>query len=130
MNNENKILEMLSGLTSDMADMKSDIADMKTEIAEIKTDVADMKTEIADMKSDIADMKEDISELKTRVAKVEITQENVVLPKLELLAEGQTELKNQIRRMSVIEAMQDDIATLKTAVRFLSEKVAALDNAG
>ena len=116
MNNEEKILEMLNGLTSDMADMKSDIADMKTEIADIKTDMADMK--------------EDISELKTRVTKVEITQENMVLPKLELLAEGQTELKNQIRRMSVIDAMQDDIATLKTAVRFLSEKVAALDNAG
>lgn len=109
MNNEEKILEMLSGLTSDMADMKSDMAVMK---------------------SDIADMKEDMSELKTRVTKVEITQENVVLPKLELLAEGQIELKNQIRRMSVIDAMQDDIATLKTAVRFLSEKVAALDNAG
>lgn len=116
MNNEEKILEMLSGLTSDMAVIKSDISGMKAEIV--------------DMKSDISDMKEDISELKTRVTKVEITQENVVLPKLELLAEGQNECKNQIRRMSVIDAMQDDIATLKTAVRFLSEKVAALDNAG
>lgn len=86
--------------------------------------------DVSVLKTDVAELKTDVAELKTRVTKVEVTQEQVILPRLELLAEGHVELKEQIRRLSVIDAMQDDIATLKSAVRFLSEKINKLENAG
>ena len=60
MNNEEKILEILGVIQSDVSGLKTDVADLKT----------------------------DVADLKTRVTKIEITQENVILPQLQTLAEG------------------------------------------
>ena len=155
MNNEEKILEILfqiqkdqSDMRADITGMKSDISGLKTEVADMKSDISGLKTEVADMKSDIsglktevADMKSDISGLKTEVAgmksevadmnqrlrKVEVTQETAVVGSLQLLAEGHITIQNQIKGLSVIDSMQDDIATLKNAVRFLSDKVEKME---
>ena len=62
-------------------------------------------------------------ELKQRVTKTEILIENTVIPQIQILAEGQKTIQEQIRHLSVIDAMQDDIATLKAAVKFLSREV-------
>ena len=91
-------------------------------IVQLSSDMADMKTEMADMKSDLADMK-------TTLTRVAVTQENVVLPKLQLLAEGHVTLQEQIKRLSVIDSMQDDISTLKTAVRYLSQELEKMKSA-
>lgn len=70
-----------------------------------------------------------LEDLTKRVTKIEINQENVVLPQMQLLSEGQTTIQGQIRKLSIIDSMQDDISTLKSAVRYLSEKVQKLENA-
>lgn len=70
-----------------------------------------------------------LDSLSDDVAKIAVTQENVVLPKLELLFEGHATLESQIKRISVFERMEDDISTLKTAVRFLSQEVEKLKEA-
>ena len=108
MNNDEKILAILSKMQTDFSQMQTDVAELKTDVAELKTDVAELKT--------------DVAELKERTTRIEITQENVVLPRIQLLAEGHTIIQEQIKRLSVIDSMQDDIATLKTAVRFLFTK--------
>lgn len=71
----------------------------------------------------------DVADLKERMVRVEVTQENMVLPQLQLLAEGQSELKDQIRSLSVIDRMQDDIFVLKAAVRQLSSQLEDLKKA-
>lgn len=71
----------------------------------------------------------DVADLKERMVRVEVTQENMVLPQLQLLAEGQSELKDQIRSLSVIDRMQDDIFVLKAAVRQLSSELEDLKKA-
>lgn len=101
MNNEEKILEIL--------EQHSEL------LTTIRTDVADLKTDVAD--------------LKERMVRVEVTQENMVLPQLQLLAEGQSEIKDQIRSLSVIDRMQDDIFVLKAAVRQLSSELEDLKKA-
>ena len=83
---------------------------------QISTDISGIKTDVADLKTDVAD-------LKTRVTKIELTQENVILPRLDLLAEGRATLQERMRNASVIEAMQNDIATLKAAVKYLSSEL-------
>jgi ubiquinone biosynthesis protein UbiJ len=70
-----------------------------------------------------------LEDLSKRVTKIEINQENTVLPQMQLLSEGQTTIQGQIRKLSIIDSMQDDISTLKSAVRYLSEKVQKLENA-
>ena len=108
MNNEEKILAILS---------------------KMQTDFSQMQTDFSQMQTDFSQMRADIEELKERTTRIEITQENVVLPRIQLLAEGHTIIQEQIKRLSVIDSMQDDIATLKTAVRFLSQKVEQLEKA-
>ena len=92
MNNEEKILKALEGLQSDMKDVKSDISDLK----------------------------ERMQNVEERTLKIELTQENIIIPNIQLLAEGHTIIQEQIRRLSVVEALQDDVATLKSAVKYLT----------
>lgn len=108
MNNEEKILEILSQIQKDQSDMKNDISGMKT---------------------DMSEMKSEMSEMNQRLRKVEVTQETTIVSRLQLLAEGQTTTQEQIRQISVIDRMEDDIATLKNAVRYLSDKVEKLESA-
>lgn len=120
MNNEEKILTILETLTSDMTIMKSDMADMKADMANMKSDMVNMKSDMADMQSDMADVK-------TRLTKIELTQENNIIPHIQLLSEGQVTIQNQIKNLSVIDSLKDDVSTLKSAVRYLSEKVEKLE---
>lgn len=48
------------------------------------------------IKTELAPIKEDISDLRTTVTRVAVTQENIVLPQLKLLAEGHETLLNTL----------------------------------
>ena len=108
MNNEEKILEILGVIQSDVSGLKTDVADLKTDVADLKTDVAD---------------------LKTRVTKIEITQENVILPQLQTLAEGQANLLATLAPKSRVEALEDEMSFMKSVVKALSQEVAELKKA-
>ena len=54
MNNEEKILEMLSGLTVTIGKHGELLTELKTDVAELKTDVAELKTDVAELKTDVA----------------------------------------------------------------------------
>ena len=47
MNNEEKILEMLSGLTVTIGKHGELLTELKTDVAELKTDVEGLKTNVA-----------------------------------------------------------------------------------
>jgi predicted nucleic acid-binding Zn-ribbon protein len=101
MNNEEKILEIL---------------EQHTKLFEtIQTDMADMKT--------------DISDLRDRVVKIEVTQENVVLPHLQALAEGQANLLATLAPKNRVEALEDEMAFMKSVIKALSQEVAELKKA-
>ena len=70
-----------------------------------------------------------LDSIEHRVTKLEIAQENTIIPGIQLLAEGQKTIQNQIKHISVIDSMQDDIATLKSAVKFLSQEIDKLQKA-
>ena len=136
MNNEEKILEILgviqsdvSGLKTDVADLKTDVAGLKNDVADLKTDVAGLKTDVADLKTDVAGLKNDVADLKTRVTKIEITQENVILPQLQTLAEGQANLLATLAPKSRVEALEDEMSFMKSVVKALSQEVAELKKA-
>ena len=129
MNNEEKILEILGVIQSDVSGLKTDVADLKTDVADLKTDVADLKTDVADLKTDVAGLKNDVADLKTRVTKIEITQENVILPQLQTLAEGQANLLATLAPKSRVEALEDEMSFMKSVVKALSQEVAELKKA-
>lgn len=82
------------------------------------------------IKGDISGLKSDVSELKDRVLKIEITQENKVIPSIRTLAEESNaqhdKLSEQIRSLSVIDELKNDVSVLKLAVRTLTDELARL----
>lgn len=99
MNNEEKILEMLSQMNARMDQMQTDISGMK---------------------GDITDMKGDISELQKTVTRVALTQENIVLKSLDALAEGQDLTHQRLKNL----AGKDELAELRDEMRLLRSVVA------
>ena len=122
-----KMSTQVDTLTTRMDKMSTQVDTLTTRMDKMSTQVDTLTTRMDKMSADMADVKSDVAELKTRVTKIEVTQENVILPRLQTLAEGQEALHEQIRRLSVIDRLQDDVITLKSAVRYLSEKVEKLE---
>ncbi len=78
---------------------------------------------------DVSTIKEDVSDLKTRATKLEMNQENRIIPSIKLLAEGHTMIQDRIDKLSVVDAMRQDIDILKAAVSHLSQELASLKDA-
>lgn len=74
-------------------------------------------------------MKGDISDLRTTVTRVAVTQENVVIPQIKLLAEGHDLLLQKLARKERVEALEDDVALLKSVVKTMSERITELEKA-
>lgn len=77
----------------------------------------------------LGDICAEMGSIRTELTRVAVTQENIVLPRLQLLAEGHEIIQEQIRGLSVIDRMQDDISTLKSAMRYLSGELERLKDA-
>lgn len=108
MNNEEKIIQMIADLSTQFSGMKTEMSDMKTEMSSINTR---------------------LDKIEERTTRTEILIENTIIPQIQLLAEGQVTIQNQIKRISVIDRLEDDISTLKLAVKFLSQEVENLKKA-
>ncbi len=112
MNNEEKILAIL--------------VEMQAEQRKTTQRLEGLEAEQKKTSQRLEGLEADVAEIKTTVAKVAVTQENVVLPRIQLLAEGHTTIQEQIRNLSVIDRLQDDVSTLKSAVRMLTQEIEEL----
>lgn len=101
MNNEEKILEMLVALT----------------------ETVDRQGE------QLAELKVDVGELRETAARVAITQEDIILPRLDTLADGHKHLLNTLASKSRVEALEEDVSTLKSVIKSMSRRLAALEKA-
>lgn len=104
MNNEEKILAMLT---------------------EMKAAQEEMKASQEDMHSDISQMQETL----TRVA---VTQEGVVLPRLQLALEGHAAITQKLETLSPkerVEVLEDEVTAMKTAMKMMMKRLDALEKA-
>lgn len=108
MNNEEKIIQMLTEMVQTMT----------------KTN-----EKVNDIGARTSGMEGQLISIETRITNIEVTQENIVVPQIQLLAEGHATIQNQIRNISVIDQLQDDISILKSAVSFLSHELADMKKA-
>ena len=143
MNNEEKILQLLEQMNArqdktetllgqlqvDMQDMKADMRGMKADMNGMRSDIDGMKADISDMKIRVTNIEDRTERIEARVTKIELTQENTVVPNIRLLAEGHEVIQHQIKNISVIDRMQEDIDTLKAAVSYLSNELKAMKEA-
>ena len=108
MNNEEKILEMLTSLTETV-----------NKHGELLTKQGEQLAQINDR----------LEELDDRSLRSAVMLENQVLPQLQLLYEGQVTLQQTLAPKERVEVLEDDVITLKTVVKSISNRLAALEKA-
>ena len=75
----------------------------------------------------LAELKVDVGELRETAARVAITQENIILPRLDTLADGHKHLLNTLASKSRVEALEEDVSILKSVIKSMSQRLAALE---
>ena len=115
MNNEEKMLEMLAALT--------ETVNRQGEL------LAKQGEQLAKQGEQLAELKVDVGELRETAARVAITQENIILPRLDTLADGHKHLLNTLASKSRVEALEEDVSTLKSVIKSMSQGLAALEKA-
>ncbi|MEG0780897.1 MAG: hypothetical protein RR426_09865 [Oscillospiraceae bacterium] len=108
MNNEEKILQMLTSL---------------------RTDVTSMKSDMTSMKSDMTSMKSDMTSLRTDVTSIQLYIENHIDPALQALAEGQQTILETLAPKNRVEALEDEMLFMKQVVKALSGEIQELKKA-
>lgn len=131
MNNEEKILQMLESLTGKVEKMAEDVSGLKVDVSGLKEDVSGLKADMSRLRTDVDLLKEDQASMRETLTKVAITQENIVLPRLQALAEGHAALlssraprEDTDKRLKVLES---DMSTVKSVVRSHSDRLSALE---
>lgn len=82
------------------------------------------------LQEDQRQMRSDMSQMQATLTCVAVTQENVVIPQIKLLAEGHDLLLQKLARKERVEALEDDVALLKTVIKAMSQRIEILENAG
>lgn len=111
MNNEEKILQMLEKQGAMISDMRSDIRQINGRLDRLEATQAEMQ------------------ETLTRVA---VTQEGVVLPRIQLALEGHSELKREIGTLASkqqVEELASDVDVIKAVVTRHSSDISELKKA-
>lgn len=126
MNNEEKILNLLEKMNERFDKVDERLANVEKSQEEMRGEINQINTRLSNLEKSQEEIKEKVDYLDQHLLKVEVTQENTVLPRLDLLAEGQVTIQKQIKKLSVVDALQDDVATLKSAVKYLSDEIIEL----
>ena len=129
MNNEEKILEILEkhdkvldGIMNRLDRLESTQGEMQGTLTRVVATQGEMQGTLTRVVATQGEMQETL----TRVA---VTQEGVVLPKLQLLFEGQENLRQTLAPKERVEVLEDEVVTLKTMVKMIGKRLAALEQA-
>ena len=116
------IKEDISVLKKDVSDLKEDVSVLKKDVSNLKEDMSVLKKDVSDLKEDVSCLKEDVARLDARQSKMELIIENEIRPDIKLLAENYVPAAQMYREQAdKIEAMQTDIALMKSVIREHSE---------
>ncbi len=136
MTNEEKILEILGTMQADMNGMKADINGMKADMNGMKADINGMKADMNGMQADINGMKADMNGMKADmngmqadILKLQMQNENVIIPQLKALAEGHEMLAQTLAPKNRVDELENDVNILKLAVQAMSAELQQLKKA-
>ena len=115
MSNEEKILELLAKHEDTFAQINQTLVEMRADLSEVKTEQAEMKATI--------------NEIDQRSIRTQVLLETDYADKLQLLFDGHATILETLAPKSRVEALEEDVDTLKTVMRLLTHDVAELKKA-
>ena len=142
MTNDEKILEILLQMQSDISALKSGQMKLEQDVADVKADVIDLKSGQTKLEQDVADVKADVIDLKSGQTKLEQDVADVKADVIDLKS-GQTKLEQNVTDLKFdVTDLKSDVSTLKFDVtklksgqeqlvrnqEFLSQHIVALEN--
>lgn len=134
MNNEEKILELLVDLKQDVTDLKKEVADIRqtvdrhTEILESHDKLLRSHDELLRSQGELLHSHDELlKELDERSLRSAVMLENVVCPQLKLLYEGQVTLQQTLAPIERVEALEEDVRTIKSSITLLAARQTALE---
>ena len=117
-------LELLQAMRQMMEEVVSPIYErmdrMEAEFTSLREEVSSVKEEVASVKEEVTSVKEEVSSVKALTTKTQITLENDIKPKINLLFEGQITLQN---RFSQLDRMEEMLRELRYDVQDLQHIV-------
>ena len=150
MNNEEKILQLLVQLNEkvDNHDKRFDRLDKRLDRVEERLDKVDKRLDrveerLGKVEERLDKVEERLGKVEERLDKVEghmeelderslrsaVALEGEVIPKLQLLYEGQVTLQETLAPKERVEVLEDEVITLKTMVKSLSNRLTVLEKA-
>lgn len=110
-------MELLQAMRQMMEEVVSPIYER---MDRMEAEFTSLKEEVASVKEEVASVKEEVSSVKALATKTQITLENDIKPKINLLFEGQITLQN---RFSQLDRMEEMLRELRYDVQDLQHIV-------
>ncbi len=108
MNNEEKILTLLT-------QMQSDLSDVKTTQSEHGKQLTELSDRLGSVETTLSEHGEQLTELSDRQLRMEMNLEHTVIPRLDILREGQQLLQDTLARKDSVEDIRDALTEWETA---------------
>lgn len=115
MNNEEKILTLLSQMQSDLSDVKTTQSEHGEQLTELSDRLGSVETTLAEHSEQLAAHSEQLAELRDRQLRMEMNLEHTVIPRLDILCEGQQLLQDTLARKDSVEDIRDALTEWETA---------------
>ena len=122
MSNEEKILEILDKLTKEVG-RNSSLLEKQGRVLEEHSALLEKQGRVLGEHSAL------LEELDDRSLRSAVMLENEVLPKLQLLYEGHVHLQETLAPKERVEVLEDEVITLKSAVKMMAKRLDALEKA-
>ena len=112
--------EVVSPIYERMDRMEAEFTSLREEVSSVKEEVSSVKEEVASVKEEVSSVKEEVASVKVLATKTQITLENDIRPKINLLFEGHITLQN---RFSQLDRMEEMLRELRYDVQDLQHIV-------
>ncbi len=143
MNNEEKILSILEqmnthigsidtrldSLENRMGSMESRMDSMENRMGSMESRMDSMENRVDTMQSQMNTMQNQMGAMQETLTRVSLTQENAVLPRIQLLLEGHAGLAETRATNERVAALEKEMQILKPVTEKLSLEVAKLKSA-
>ena len=106
--------EVLLALSNMLEPIREDIQEIKGDVQILKGDVEELKGDVQILKEDFIRLEENMEEVKVRVRKIELNQENVILPRLQTIESCYTSTYDRYKEsVEDYEIIKQDVSLLK-----------------